>query len=420
MSTTTQNLSTDHSRATADEAHSHGVGTVPESSRAARATSFDVADFPVPTGREEEWRFSPVDRLAPLFAGASEGVLTGHGVLTTVVNAPEVEVEIVDRGDARLGRAGVPGDRAAAVAWASFPRATVVTIPTEAVASTVTSVRVEGVEGQLEATGSHLLVHAEPLSQATVVIDHVGSALLSETVEIVAEDGAHLTVVTVHDWAEGSVHNTAHRLRLGRDATVKHIAVTLGGDVVRLTPDAEFVGEGASVEMLGVYFADAGQHQEQRLFVDHAVPNCKSRVTYKGALQGEGAHTVWVGDVLIRAAAEGTDTYELNRNLVLTDGARADSVPNLEIETGLIEGAGHASATGRFDDEQLFYLRSRGIPETDARRLVVRGFFAELIGQIGVPEIEERLIAAIEAELARSMSEFRTGEGAVVVEAEQA
>jgi Fe-S cluster assembly protein SufD len=245
-----------------------------------------------------------------------------------------------------------------------------------------------------------------PMSQATVVIDHVGSALLTETVEVVAEDGAHLTVVSVHDWDAGAVHAAAHRVKLGRNATVKHIVVTLGGDVVRVTPDAEFAGEGGSVEMLGVYYADAGQHQEQRLFVDHAVPNCKSRVAYKGALQGEGAHTVWVGDVLIRAAAEGTDTYELNRNLVLTDGARADSVPNLEIETGLIEGAGHASATGRFDDEQLFYLRARGIPETDARRLVVRGFFAELINQIGVPEIEERLIDAIERELAQSMSEF--------------
>ena len=256
----------------------------------------------------------------------------------------------------------------------------------------MTSIRIEGVEGAgtheapLEPSATHLLVHAEPLSQAVVVIDHVGHAALTETVEIVADEGAHLTVVTVHDWAEGSVHASSHRLRIGRDATVKHIAVTLGGDVVRITPDAEFVGEGASVKMLGLYFADAGQHQEQRLFVDHAVPNCISRVTYKGALQGEGAHTVWVGDVLIRAAAEGTDTYELNRNLVLSDGARADSVPNLEIETGLIEGAGHASATGRFDDEQLFYLRARGIPESDARRLVVRGFFAELIHEIGVPD----------------------------------
>ena len=236
------------------------------------------------------------------------------------------------------------------------------------------------------------------------MIDHVGHAALTETVEIVAEDGAHLTVVSVHDWADGSVHAASHRLKVGRDATVKHIVVTLGGDVVRVTPDAEFSGEGGSVTMLGLYFADADQHQEHRLFVDHAVPNCVSRVTYKGALQGEGAHAVWVGDVLIRAEAEGTDTYELNRNLVLTDGARADSVPNLEIETGVIEGAGHASATGRFDDEQLFYLRARGIPEPDARRLVVRGFFAELVHEIGVPEVEERLIAAIEAELEESMS----------------
>ena len=402
-------LSTDHSRATADGAHAHGVGGVPEASRAARLTSFDVADFPVPNGREEEWRFSPIARLAPLFA-AETGTLDGHGVLTTVVEAPEVSVEIVDRGDERLGRAGRPGDRTAAVAWASYPRATVVTVPKEAVATKVTSVRVEGVEGAgtadapLEPTAAHLLVHAEPLSQAVVVLDHVGHAALTETVEIVADEGAHLTVVSVQDWADGSVHAASHRLRVGRDATVKHIVVTLGGDVVRVTPDAEFVGEGASVQMLGLYFADADQHQEQRLFVDHAVPNCVSRVTYKGALQGEGAHAVWVGDVLIRANAEGTDTYELNRNLVLTDGARADSVPNLEIETGVIEGAGHASATGRFDDEQLFYLRARGIPEADARRLVVRGFFAELIHEIGVPEVEERLIEAIEQELEKSMS----------------
>jgi Fe-S cluster assembly protein SufD len=120
-------------------------------------------------------------------------------------------------------------------------------------------------------------------------------------------------------------------------------------------------------------------------------------------LQGADAHTVWIGDVLIRAAAEGTDTYELNRNLVLTDGARADSVPNLEIETGEIVGAGHASATGRFDDEQLFYLQARGIPEGEARRLVVRGFFADVVGRIGIPELEQRLMEKVEAELARTV-----------------
>ncbi|MCL2850094.1 MAG: SufD family Fe-S cluster assembly protein, partial [Micrococcales bacterium] len=176
--------------------------------------------------------------------------------------------------------------------------------------------------------------------------------------------------------------------------------VTLGGSVVRITPDVQFSGPGGSLTALGLYYADAGQHLEHRLFVDHAVPRCRSRVTYKGALQGDGARSVWVGDVLIRAAAEGTDTYEQNRNLLLTDGARADSVPDLEIETGLIEGAGHASATGRFDDEQLFYLCSRGIPPDQARRLVVRGFFADLLGQVGVDDVAERLLAHVDAELA--------------------
>jgi Fe-S cluster assembly protein SufD len=155
---------------------------------------------------------------------------------------------------------------------------------------------------------------------------------------------------------------------------------------------------------LGVYFATSGQFFEHRMFVDHKVPNAKSRVNYKGALAGDGAHTVWIGDVFIRAAAEGTDTYELNRNLLLSDGARADSVPNLEIETGEIVGAGHASTTGRFDDEQLFYLMSRGINAADARRLVVRGFFNEIVSEIGVEEIQERLMDRIDGELAKAGS----------------
>lgn len=396
-------LSTDHTQAVSEGAHTHGAGGVPQGSRAERISSFDPDVIGVPNGREEEWRFSPVAKLAPLF----ELGLSTHGVRTTVVEAPEVRVEIVDRTDERLGQAGKPGDRTAVASWNSVKEATIVTIPSQAVASAVTSIRVEGIDTAPAA--SHLLVHAEALSESVVVLDHVGSAHLTETVEVVVEDGAHLTLVSVQDWAPDAVHASSHRIRLGRDAKVKHIVVTLGGDVVRVTPDAEFAGEGGDVEMIGLYFADQGQHQEHRLFVDHAVPRCKSRVTYKGALQGVGAHTVWVGDVLIRAEAEGTDTYELNRNLVLTEGARADSVPNLEIETGLIEGAGHASATGRFDDEQLFYLQARGITEGDARRLVVRGFFAELIHAIGVEAIEERLLESIEAELAKSMSIIEAG-----------
>jgi Fe-S cluster assembly protein SufD len=151
--------------------------------------------------------------------------------------------------------------------------------------------------------------------------------------------------------------------------------------------------------MYGLYFADAGQHLEHRSFVDHNSPRNSSNVLYKGALQGQDARTVWVGDVLIRKAAEGTDSYEKNQNLILTDGARADSIPNLEIETGLIEGAGHASSTGRFDENHLFYLMARGIPEKEARQLVVRGFLNEIVQAIGVDSIEDTIHQDLENEL---------------------
>jgi Fe-S cluster assembly protein SufD len=126
---------------------------------------------------------------------------------------------------------------------------------------------------------------------------------------------------------------------------------------------------------------------------------------------------VWIGDVLIRATAEGTSTYELNRNLILSDGARADSVPNLEIETGEIIGAGHASATGRFDDEQLFYLQARGITADEARRLVVRGFFAAIVNRIGVVSVQDHLMDAIDGELSLSLG---SGTGSATTTAPEA
>jgi Fe-S cluster assembly protein SufD len=176
--------------------------------------------------------------------------------------------------------------------------------------------------------------------------------------------------------------------------------VSLGGDLVRLVSNVQYAGPGGSADLYGVYFADETQHLEHRLFVDHNAPRTRSNVDYRGALQGKGARAVWIGDVLIRKVAEGIETYEQNRNLVLTDGCHADSVPNLEIETGEIEGAGHASATGRFDDLQLFYLQSRGINEDEAKRLVVRGFFADIIREIPLGDLRDEITAAIEEELA--------------------
>ncbi|GAA3035816.1 Fe-S cluster assembly protein SufD [Streptomyces glomeratus] len=361
--------------------------------------SFDVTDFPVPHGREEEWRFTPLERLRGLHDGTA--VANGDGVKVTV-EAPEgVTVETVGRDDARLGKAGAPVDRVAAQAYSAFEKASVVTVPKETVLTEPIRIAVQGQGGTAY---GHQVIELGAFAEAVVVIDHTGDAVLAANVDYLLGDGAKLTVVSVQDWDDKAVHAAQHNALVGRDASFKSVVVTFGGDVVRLHPRVTYAGTGAEAELFGLYFTDKGQHQEHRLFVDHNTPHCKSNVVYKGALQGDDAHAVWIGDVLIEAKAEGTDTYEMNRNLVLTDGARVDSVPNLEIETGEIVGAGHASATGRFDDEQLFYLMARGIPEHEARRLVVRGFFAELVQQIGVADIEERLIAKIEEELEASVA----------------
>jgi len=370
---------------------------VPETSRGERLTGYDVEAFEVPSGREENWRFTPLKRLRGLHKGGDAAVATGK-VTLSVDAAPEVTVETVSREDERLGKAGAPGDRVSAQAYSSFTEATVVSVGADTKASKPTVLTVTGPGKDLLAYG-HLQIRLAPYAEASVVLDHRGSGTYADNVEFITGEGARLTVISVQDWEDDAVHVSEHHVSLGKDSLVKHTVVTLGGDLVRVSPTARFAAPGGDVALLGLYFADAGQHQEHRLFVDHAQPHCKSHVTYKGALQGDDARSVWIGDVLIRAAAEGTDTFELNRNLVLTEGARADSVPNLEIETGEIEGAGHASATGRFDDEQLFYLQSRGIDEPTARRLVVRGFFFEILARIDVPELRERLEAAIEDEL---------------------
>ena len=408
MTPTPADLSTDHSRATLAGAHSHG-GPRYVSSRADRPTSFDPVDIPVPTGREEEWRFTPLRRFAPLLQlDTLVADDAPSSPLTVTADVPSgATVERVGRDDPRLGTVGAPVDRAGVTAWAAFATATVVTLaagarPARAVRLSVTG---RDRDAAADATGAHapvaqhVLVQAQAGSRGTVILDHTGTAALTQTVEVTVAEGADLTLVTVQGWDPGAVHATNHRVRVEGRGSLKHVVVSLGGDV-RICPDLGFGGEGGRIESFGVYFTDAGQHQEHRPYVAHTEPHCYSRVTYKGALQGEGAHAVWVGDCLIGAAARGTDTYELNRNLVLTPGAKADSVPNLEIENGQIEGAGHASATGRFDDAQLFYLRARGIPEAEARRLVVLGFFNEIVAEIGVPEVEERLMGAIEDELA--------------------
>jgi Fe-S cluster assembly protein SufD len=364
--------------------------------------SFDVADHTVPTGREEIWRFTPLRKLRKLHADAE----FGRPTTSASWNVPGgVRVEQVEGEEARSlrGISGlVPNTLWGARVLAEVPTTLLVDVPAETEVDDPIVVELDGNSADNTEAG-HIALRFGNHARAVVVLNHTGSASLAQVVEVSVGDGAQVSVISLQDWADDTVHLTHHEATVGRDATYKHVAISFGGKTVRMDANVRYDGPGGDAEMLGLYFADEGQHIEHRLFVDHTAPRTRSHAVYKGALQGEGARTVWIGNVLIRKVAEGIETYEENRNLVLTDGCHADSVPNLEIETGEIEGAGHASATGRFDDEQLFYLRSRGVSEVEARRLVVHGFFNDLIRKIGVPALQERLMATVEDELAKNV-----------------
>jgi Fe-S cluster assembly protein SufD len=394
--TPAKTLTTDHSKATADAPHTHGTGpgfAIPAKSRAERPTSFVPADFPMPTGREEEWRFTPLARLGT----ALDDVPVENASEWKHDSLPEgVTITPIEADDARARSVRPASDRAGAIASARAPKGILMAIAPGAI---VTGPVELGIAFDGAPIRTHFVLEVGEGAEATVIAAYSGAAEVSEFLSINLAARARLNLVLIDECASEAIHLTDLVVRIGNDAHLRGSLVTLGSGLARTNASVEMAGEGSEVDLYGLYFADSGQHLENRVFIDHVAPNARSRVAYKGALAGQTARTVWIGDVLIRAAASGTDTYELNRNLLLTEGARADSVPNLEIETGEIAGAGHASATGRFDDEQMFYLQSRGIPEDQARRMVVRGFFADLVGQIGVAHVEEGLMRAIDREL---------------------
>ena len=363
--------------------------------------SFNVEDFPVPGGRDEVWRFISLRRIR----GLHDGTFPTQVSEQLRIDAPSnVTIEQFAADDERLRVAGGPVDRVAAQAWSAAEHGTLISVPADAVLDAPIEITITGA-GVDATTFSTILVETGRHSQATVIVRYEGSGTHADNVNWHIGEGSHVNAIVDTEWALDAVHIGQQSIKVQRDAVLRHTVAAFGGEVVRLTPRVTFEAPGADVELTGVYFADAGQYIENRMLVDHSVPNCRSNVLYKGALQGNKesglpeARTCWVGDVLIRAEAKGTDTYETNRNLVLTDGARADAIPNLEIETGQIAGAGHAATVGRFDEEQIFYLRSRGIPEQEATRLIIRGFFNEVLNQIPVESVRDELIARVAGEL---------------------
>lgn len=364
---------------------------VPVQTRSQRFSSAHHADFGPVTGREPEWKLTPVEALRALIDGSLDGSRYELSLTDTVgVSGEWVAAEGCER-----GFAGLAEDRAAANAWESTREVFVVELNENVTETVVLSRDSFG----HTARAAHTVVRALPNAHATLLIVSSGDALLAENIEFDIAESASLHVVVTGEWNAGSTQYAHHFVRVGKSASFTQVVVSLGGDIVVVNPSVQLVGEGAEAHLLGAYFADSTQHLEHRVFVHHQGPRTVSRVTYKGALHGKGARTVWIGDVLIGSDAVGTDSYEQNRNLVLSEGTRADSIPNLEIKTGDISGAGHASATGRLNDEQLFYLQSRGISETDARRLVVIGFLVEVVSRINDEALANRITEKIRTKL---------------------
>lgn len=352
---------------------------------APQTASLDPDDFPIPTGREEEWRFAPLEHVRS-FLESSEGAASVIAQPSEFVSVVPIN-EVVD--------SWLPTDRAAAVARAAVSEAVVVRIPDdlEIAEPLVIDLQAPGPQAYL-----HLVIEAGRHSRATVVVRHDMNADVSGAMVTQVGEGASLNMVSICDGGSGR-HMVHWPASVGRDAHFIGVVVNLDGSFIRIRPTAQYLGPGGSAELLGVFLADGDHFFEHRVFVEHVEPHCSSHVMYKGALSGPKAHTVWIGDVLVRRTAIGTETYEMNRNLLLNDGPRADSVPNLELETGDVAGAGHASATGRFDDDQLFYLMSRGLPEALARQLVVRGFFADVLNRLPDSPWREALMERIDVRL---------------------
>jgi Fe-S cluster assembly protein SufD len=404
---------------------------------ARQAADENLTSLPALTGREEDWRFTPPADLAllgpepegptPVGRGRSRGrdALLGsptgeraaylrlddgrpavpelsrlpEGVIVAELGAAlgEHEALVRERLYGLVGFEDRPGALNAARwdggAFVHVPRGVEVELPVEALLTA------SGAAGRVF---GRTLVVVEEGAKATV-IDRYGSpdfgapVNASSVVELYVGQGAELEHLSVIGWGAGVRHHALLRARVDRDARARSVVVTLGGDVVRVEPTMVCSGPGCDARALGLYFAGGEQHFEHRVVARHEAPQAYSNLLYKGAIQDQ-AHTVFFGNLVVPPGAPGTDAYQTNRNLVLNDGARADTIPFLEIATAEVK-CSHAGAVGRVDDEHLFYLRSRGVPEAAAKRLIVMGFLQEVLEQVSLGELRTELEDAVREKL---------------------
>lgn len=227
--------------------------------------------------------------------------------------------------------------------------------------------------------------------------DMEGTTFVNGVVEVIAAASANVQYVALQQWGRGVKHLSTQRTVAARDANLDSLIVNLGADVARVDLAASLEGPGSRSDMLGLYFGTGNQHFDHNTRQDHRVPHAQSDLLYKGALDNE-AHAVFRGIIKVFPKAQRTDAYQTNRNLLLSREANSTSLPNLEIEADDVR-CSHAATVGQLDEEELFYIMSRGIPRNIAERLVVFGFFGEVLERLPMPAVVEELRRAIEKKL---------------------
>ncbi|MGZ8580640.1 MAG: Fe-S cluster assembly protein SufD [Actinomycetota bacterium] len=401
----------------------------------------EFESLPTPSQETEEWRYTDLSDLqltfAPFTPGGGPEAVNTHGLLQAAGAGERAglmiqrnsEVISTQRADSLAAKGVVFTDLDAAAAehaelverylhdlvptkrtrftalHAAFrtggtflyvPRDTKIDLPLQ----TLTYVDVDGA-----AVFPHTLIVVEAGAEVTFIERYASPDLTRAFSDAITEihvgDGAHVRYAAIQDWGAGMTHLAVQRARVGRDADVRTLSLGFGADLARTETEVELAEPGGFSEQLGVFFADGDQHFDHRSSQEHVAPNCTSDLLYKGALR-DHSRAVYSGWVYVRPGAQKTDAMQTSRNIVLSEHAKADAIPNLEIEANDVK-CGHAASVGPVEDDALFYLESRGIPHDEAERLIVTGFFQEVLDRVQIDEVREGAEMAIADELERGI-----------------
>jgi Fe-S cluster assembly protein SufD len=400
----------------------------PEWLRDRRLEAFKTfSDMEWPDLRVEEWRYTDPRRFdlarpvaepaqaVPDRVGGIAGALGGKvsasatiadGRFVAARSAGQVvvaDLAAVARDSAELvrehfGRVVVPDDKFTALGLAGFTGGVFVHVPDEVELADPIAITMHATQPGVAVP--RILVTVGRNAKAVVYIDHTGDAeqTVVEAIEVVVGEGATAHVVSAQDWGPGVDHLGVHTGLVHQNGDYRHLEASLGGRTVYVRPDLRLDHPGGNGELLGVYFCDEGQQIEHRSLIHHNASHTTSDLVYKGALQGDSRATFF-GNIRIEPHAKATASDQTNRNLILTDKARADSIPFLEIENSDVVRCGHHSSVGQVDELQLFYLQSRGISREEAARMLVFGFLAEVTDRIDLPGVTATVLDEVEREI---------------------